>query len=150
MLVRCEFGRVHAQGHQLSGSGTKVTDPRAHEVQHRPLPIVDTQLGVQLADRGDGPVVDVGDQSGWAVEGIVVDVHPVEKTGRELPVPFLVAGQFRAHAAPMVSAARASAVAANTIMLSARTAEPVANRRVAVGAPVADTQATQPCPAGSP
>jgi hypothetical protein len=48
-----------------------VRHPRAHEVEHV---AVETELGVEGADRGDGAVVDVRDEARRDVERGVVEV----------------------------------------------------------------------------
>jgi hypothetical protein len=59
----------------------EVRDPRRHEVEHV---AVEAQLGVQRADGGDRPVVDVRDEPGGAVErGVVGLVGAVEEAGWE-------------------------------------------------------------------
>ena len=51
------------------GARAEVRHPRAHEIEHR---AVDAELFVQRADRGDGTVVDVGDEARRRVEQRVV------------------------------------------------------------------------------
>src|SRR3954447_24819595 len=55
--------------------------PRAHEIEHGAL---DPQFGIQLADRGDGSFVDVGDEPGERVEpAIGARIGTIEEPGRE-------------------------------------------------------------------
>jgi hypothetical protein len=58
-----------------------VRHPRAHEVEHVAREV---QLLVEVTDRGDGVVVDVGDEPGRRVEDrVVAVVRAVEETRRE-------------------------------------------------------------------
>ena len=72
---------VHAEDAQVGRWRPEVRDPRAHEVEDVAS---DAQLLVELADRRDGVVVDVRDQTGRRVElGVVGLVEPCEELGRE-------------------------------------------------------------------
>ena len=59
----------------------EVRHPRAHEVEHL---AVDAELVVERTDRGDGAVVDVGDEPRHPVERVVATgIGAVEEPRRE-------------------------------------------------------------------
>ena len=78
-----ELGGVHAQPDEAPGRRAEVRHPRRHQVEDLPL---DGQLGVQVADRGDRALVDVGDQPWRPVErrvgpGVGAVEEPVREQG---------------------------------------------------------------------
>jgi hypothetical protein len=84
LRVGGELVVVHPQHGEATRRVDEVRHPRAHEVEHL---TADVELFVQRADRGDGGVVDVGDEPQRTVERVVgAGIGPVEEPGREVHV----------------------------------------------------------------
>jgi alkylhydroperoxidase family enzyme len=81
--IGVELGPVHAEHREAGRRHEEVRDPRRHQVEHGGRPCrrpVDHQLGIQLADRTDGAVVDMGDEARRPVElAVGRRVVPVEE-----------------------------------------------------------------------